>query len=231
MTHPSYRTSPGVGDVISQSIALLRRRPGLFFGLGAVAAGITVLASIAMLAIGAAGWSSFTLAAARLDIGRMIELMLTWLGIVLALSGLAGLLGLLVSGMVVRLSRDTLAERRPSLPELFAAVPGFAARVLPLAVAGAVLYAAAVSLIFLPIVPALSTLGVSRPDPEALGGGILLMVLLLLVFGLVLIFFGVRLLYLIQVVALEELGWMAAVRRAWSLTSGSSGAPSAPCWW
>ena len=123
MTHPAYRTSPGVGDVISQSVAMLRRRPGLFFGLGGVAAGVTVLATIAMLAIGAAGWTSFTLAAARMDISRMVELLLTWVGVVLVFSALAGLGGGLGGGLLVRLSRHTLAGRRPPLSEPFACLP------------------------------------------------------------------------------------------------------------
>lgn len=221
MTHVSYRPSPGVGDVISQSFALLRQRPGLYFGLGAAAAVAVVLSTIAMLAVAGMGWPSFVMALVRQDLGRVGQLLFTWLGIVMAASLVAGLVGLLVSGMLVRLSGESLNGRQPTLSGLIGTVAGFAKRILPLAVLGVVAYLVVVGIVLLPMLMSLGTLAGPYPEPEAIGAGVLISMLLMLPVSILAVFFGVRLLYLVQVVSIEEAGGMAALRRAWALTSGA----------
>ena len=220
MTQPPYRPSPGVGDVISQTFALLRRRPGLHFGLGAAAAVVVALSTIAMLAVAGLGWPSLVMAAVRQDLERIGQLLLTWFVIAMAGSLVAGLVNLLINGMLVRLSGESLNGQQPTLASLLAAVGGFAARILPLALLWGVAYLAAVGIVLLPMMLSLGTLAGPYPDPQAVGTGVLLTLLLMLPVSVLAIFVGVRLLYLVQVVSLEAAGGMAALRRAWSLTSG-----------
>lgn len=219
--HPSYRPNPGIGDVISQSLGLLRRRPGLFFGLGAVSALAALLSGIAMVAIAGMGWVPFIMAVARQDLARVGELLLAWFGIVLAGGLVAGIVSLLVVGLLTRLAGDSLTGKQPTLPELLRTLGGFARRMLPLAALGVVAYLVATGLLLLPMARGISTLADPFPDTEALGFGILISVLLFLPISLLAVFLGVRLLYLTQVVSLEELGWTTALRRAWSLTRGA----------
>ncbi len=221
MTHLSYRPSPGIGDVIAQSFALLRRRPGLFFGLGAATAAATLLSTVVMLAIAATGWAAFIMAAARQDIARVGELLLAWLGIVLLVSLAAGLIGVLVAGLLVRLAGESLNQKDPTLSDLLRTLGGFVRRMLPLAALGVVAYLVGMGLMLLPLASAMGTLGDPAPDAEAIGLGVLISMLLLVPVSLLAIFVGVRLLYLVQVVSLEELGWLDALRRAWSLTAGA----------
>lgn len=221
MTHVPYPASPGVGDVISQSFKLLRQRPGLYFGLGAVSAGATLLGSLAMLAVAATGWSSFLMAAARLSVARVAELAGMWAVVVGAISLLIGLVALLVSAMLIRLTAESLAGLRPSLADLFGVLGGFARRILPLAVLGVVAYVVVFGLALLPMWLGMSSLAQASPDIEAIGAGLAISLLLLLPASLAAIFVGVRLLYVTQVVAQEELAWIAALRRAWGLTSGA----------
>ncbi|MCW5951327.1 MAG: hypothetical protein KIT69_03615, partial [Propionibacteriaceae bacterium] len=222
MTHQaSYRPSPGIGDVISQSFALLRRRPGLYFGLGAAAMAAGVISTIAMLAIAATGWPTFVMAMVRQDLGRVAQLLLAWLGIVLAGSLIAGVVGLLISGMLVRLSGEGLNDRQPTLSGLMGTVGGFAGRILPLAALGVLAYLAAMALVLLPMLASMGTLGDPYPDPEPIVSGVLISMLLMLPVSVLAIFLGVRLLYLVQVVSLEEAGGMTALRRAWALTAGA----------
>lgn len=221
MTHPSYRSAPGVGDVISQTFVLLRRRPGLFFGLGAVAGAASLLAGLAMVATLWWGWTPFVMAVARMAWDRIGQLAIGWLAIVAVVSLLVGVITVLVGGLLIRLTRDTLEGRRPTPAELLRPLGGFAARMLPLLAVGAVLYVALMALFVLPLAPGLSTLAEPYPDSEAIGLGIGIAVLMLLVATPVAVFLGVRLLYLVQVVAVEEIGGIAALRRSWRLTAGA----------
>lgn len=221
MTSAPYPASPGLGDVFSQSFKALGRRPGLYFGLGAAVAATTLLGSYAMLVVAASGWSSFVMAAARLDLARVLELAAGWIGVSAAIALLVGLVAVLVTGMLVRLTADTVAGRRPSLAELFGLLGGFAPRILPLAALGTLAYVAVFGVALLPLWLGLGSLATGRPDAEAIGAGAALSALLLLPAGVVVIFAGVRLLYVVQVVAQEELAWLAALRRAWRLTSGA----------
>lgn len=221
MTQPLYRSSSSVGDVFSRSFALLRRRPGLFFGLGAVSAGGSLLVGLLALGLLWSQWQNLMMAAAVQNWERLGYLAGTWLVLVLAGSAVVGVLSILVMGMLTRLTRDTDQERHPSFGELLATVGGFAGRMLPLAVAGMVLYLLATALVFGPMLPGMLALAEPNPDPATLGGGILLAMLLLVVLGVVGIFLGIRLLYLVPVVALEELRWTTALRRAWKLTAGA----------
>ena len=221
MTHASYRPNPGVGDVISQSFTLLRGRPGLYFGLGAASAVAMVLGTIAMLAVAGMGWPAFVMAVVRQDLGRIGQLLFLWLGIVLVASLIAGLIGLVVSGMLVRLSGESLNQRKPTLSDLIGTIGGFVLRILPLVVLGLVVYLVAFGLVLTPMLLSLGTLGDLNPDPEAIASGVLISMLLMLPVGVLAVFVGVRLLYVIPVISLEEAGGMTALRRAWALTGGA----------
>jgi hypothetical protein len=180
-----------------------------------------VLGTIAMLAVAGMGWPAFVMAVVRQDLGRIGQLLFLWLGIVLVASLIAGLIGLVVSGMLVRLSGESLNQRKPTLSDLIGTIGGFVLRILPLVVLGLVVYLVAFGLVLTPMLLSLGTLGDLNPDPEAIASGVLISMLLMLPVGVLAVFVGVRLLYVIPVISLEEAGGMTALRRAWALTGGA----------
>ncbi len=217
--YPAARPSLGLGDVLSESFGILRRRPGLALGLSAIPGVASLVLALALVAVMISTWLPAMFAAMAGDLTTLGGAVIGWLGLAIIGSLAVGLLQVYVVGLLTVLSRETLHGNRPSFGEVRAAARGFMGRVIPLVLLGAVAYLAMTAVVLLPLISGLSTLG-SDPSGQTAAGGVVLSVLAIFPMLLVVVFVVVKLAYLMPVVAIERQGAMAGLRRAWALTSG-----------
>ena len=209
----------GLGEVLSESFGVLRRRPGMALGLSAIPTLATLAVSLVLVSAIVAAWLPLMLAVMTGDLSALLGTLGGWMAL-----GLVGSLVVLaaqiyVVGLLTVLSRETVHGRRPGFADLRGALRGYPARVAPLALLAVVAYLVVFAVVLAPMLPGLLSLP-TDPNSDALAGGVLLSLALMFPALIALYFVVIRLVYVVPVVALEGQGGMAALRRSWGLTSG-----------
>ncbi|MDO5287724.1 MAG: glycerophosphoryl diester phosphodiesterase membrane domain-containing protein, partial [Actinomycetia bacterium] len=215
----------GLGQVLSLTFAIFRRRLGLFLGLAALPTGVALGLGLLL------GIVTFGVSGSLVAGGSPVEALSTVLlmvgGGLLVLTVVVAVLQVYVQGLMATATRETMEHRYPSFAELRQAGSGFLGRFLPVYLLLGLAAALLVSLSALPGV--LATMSFFRAvvaspyrTPEGLvrqlGGGLLLSALLMLVAYLVIALVGVKLAFMVPVAACEGLGGTAILKRSWELT-------------
>lgn len=206
-----------LGEVVAGSFRALRRRPGLYLGL--TLAGVAILA-VVLLVVGGAlllslrGTIGSDLAARP---GPAVVALLVLLGIGVVA---AGLVQAKTTGMMA-LATKQLADGRPvTLEGLWRGTRGFLPRLVLL---GVCLYGAVTAVVVV-IVLGLALAAAGAADGSGSGSGAAVAVLLaFLAFAAlapVAVYFYVRWLFTLPVLAIEGTGAFAALGRSWRLTAG-----------
>ncbi len=211
----------GLGQVLSLTFAIFRRRLGLFLGLAALPTGVALGLGLLLGAV------TFGVAGSRSPVEALGTVLLMVGGGVLVITVVVAVLQVYVQGLMATATRETMEHRYPSFAELRQAGSGFLGRFLPVYLLLGLAAALLVSLSALPGV--LATMSFFRAvvagpyrTPEGLvrqlGGGLLLSALLMLVAYLVIALVGVKLAFMVPVAACEGLGGTAILKRSWELT-------------
>lgn len=222
----------GLGDVFTATFSVFRRRTGMFLGLTALQ--LVVSSVVAMIPIGIAGAVVVGQVATLgyLRASRVLELVWTIAVVICAgilLAGLvAGAISLYFSGLIIVCAHEATQQRFPKVDELRRLSRGFVWRMLPLYLLGGALYTVGVLFAMIPMGVSLfqmavtmSSRGGAQSDAgfvASLFGAILLSLFLIIVVAVVAFVIEVKLAYVLQVCALENLSGMAALKRAWGLT-------------
>lgn len=209
----------GLGEVLSESFGVLRRRPGMALGLSAIPTLGTLAVSLVLVGALMAAWLPLILALMSGDLSTLLGALGGWiaLGVVGSLLVLAA--QVYVVGLLTVLGRETVHGRRPGFGELRAALRGYPARVVPLVLLAVLAYIVVFAVVLAPMLPGFLSLP-ADPNSEAMAGGVLLSMALMFPALILLYFVVIRLVYVVPVLAIEREGGMAALRRAWGLTSG-----------
>lgn len=224
-----------LGDVFGGTFRLLKLRPGMVLALGVLPAVLSGLLSVAVigavavvvLAVALPMFDPFadTAApsfAALFGIGALAVIALA------VVSVLIGVLWIRFQGMIVALTMETVAGRRPGFDELWDRTRGMIGRVLVLVVI-AVAVVAAIGLLVMAwfawlIVSVVSSISAGG-GPEGIAGlfagSIFVFVVGYLLLLAAAIFLSVRLYPLLPVLAVEAGSGLDSVRRAWGLTRGA----------
>ncbi len=209
----------GLGEVLSESFGVLRRRPGLALGLSAIPTLAALGVSLVLVGSLVAAWLPLMLAVMSGDLTGFVGAIGGWMALVAVGSLVVVAAQVYVVGLLTVLSRETVHGRRPGFAELRAALRGYPARVAPLVLLALVAYVAVFAVVLAPMLAGVLALP-TDPDSDAFAGGVLLSLALMFPALISLYFVVVRLVYVVPVLALEGQGGMAALRRAWGLTSG-----------
>ncbi len=212
-----------LGQAISSTIDIVKRRFGLFVGLAAlplVAGAVVMLVAVAAIGVfvyqAIMSGDSFTPAA---QIGAPLAWGLVFLG--LALFAVA-LLQIKLNGMIVLLAYETSQGRHPSFHDLNAGTRGIVLRALPVVLAftaGAVVALGVVSAaLFAPLVAGVRS-GSGSSSDAAIAGVVGLLMLVYLAAGIGALYFGTRWLYFSPALAIEGRGGFSSLGRSWALTA------------
>jgi len=212
---PMLRPSPlDISGLFAGSLEALKRRLGLF-ALLALAPSILLLILLFVAAlIGGGGFAAGTQNSITFAI-ILVSLLLLVGSIVVALFQLKSL------GMMTLAAYEIAQDQRPDFKGLLSRTKGFLPRLAP--VIGIVIGIVIVVNLFLVGISyaTLNNLNTRVDVYNAMFALVGIFSLLFLVSIPVLIFLGIKFLYLVPAVTLEERGGIDALKRSWNLTKGS----------
>ncbi len=225
----------GVGEVVSNSIKILRSRLGVFVGLALLPLGFLFATMVAAVVVFLVFGGVAMMSAITVGSSRAIERAMTSALVGLVVSGLLYTVGTIGYSLMVIVAQgrmtvatiDALEGRASSMGSLRSATPGLLGRSAGLFGLGCLAYVAVMTVFGLVLffMSALGAVGMSNTrssSAQALGGlmgvAVVVMYVALLVGA---VFFGVKLLYVIPVMAAEGRGPVEAIKRSWALTGRS----------
>lgn len=221
----------GLGDVFSTTFSIFRRRARTLLGLSALELLAVVLSMVPMVVAFASLLPLLVPALNRPgafpDFSGLLVPLLVSQTVTLVLGLVAGVVQTYLDGLMVLTADQAMQQQLPSFAQVRQLGSGLARRVVGLYVLA---YVAVFVVVGIAMVPGmmgvvrLATSGSSMKNDTAMMtalSSIIATYLLLGVFGLVATVFAVRLIYVLQALAVERLGARPALRRAWSLTKGS----------
>ena len=207
-----------LGPMLSTSFAVVRHRLGLFAGLALIPAAVIVVSTVVFWVAYAAGL--LAMISGRFYSPGAIASALVGIVVVILLIGVAGGLATMwAAALMVRLAHETMAGRRPGFAELRQANRGFLGRMVPAYLLLLVASIGAGLVVMLPVI--LGAVAGSRSSGSGMvaASGISALLMVALYVGAFVA--EVKLVYLVQVTALEGQGGMAALKRSWGVTSGA----------
>jgi hypothetical protein len=225
----------GVGDVVSNSIKIMRSRLGVFLGLALLPLGFLFATMVAAVVVFLVFGGVAMMSAITVGSSRAIERAMATALVGMVVSGLLYTVGTIGYSLMVIVAQgrmtvatiDALEGRASSMGSLRSATPGLVGRSAGLFGLGCLAYVAVMTVFGLVmfVVSALGAAGMSNSrssSAQALGGlmgvAVVVMYVALLVGA---VFFGVKLLYVIPVMAAEGRGPVDAIKRSWALTGRS----------
>ncbi len=221
----------GLSDVLGTTMAVFRRRLGLFLALAAVplvGSLVVVLILYAIIFVGAIG--VFAQLGSTPSTGQIAGIIGVGFVVYLVMALAIGLVNAYAQGLMVNAARETMEHRYPSLSQVRELTRGFLGRyvgVYLLLTAGAMV---GVFAVFLPVLGGLvAAIGASMSGSRAASddaltamlAGIGVSMLLYLVFIVVAAIIGIRTIFMAPITAVEGLSGMAILKRSWALTRGS----------
>jgi hypothetical protein len=239
MSAASVKIAPspmGLGDIFTTTFSVFRRRIGAFLGLTALQQLITVVLIVVPMVVATVvliGQLISLDSSGALDSMSTLRTVATTMGIMMLVivlaSVVAGMISLYFTGIMITCANEATQQRFPTVSQLRTLSKGFFGRFVLLYVAAMLLYGLAIAVAMLPMgfgmarVFSLTSSGMSGTDFEnqllaTMVGGLLLSWLLLALVVAAAFVVEVKLAYVMQVCALEDLSGMAALRRAWDIT-------------
>jgi len=204
-----------IGDLFASVFTVFKQRFGLLILIMVAPTVLLAVATVVPFLAVIPAISAFTLQD-RQAIAALIVVGVVMLLLVLA----APLLQLKAQAMTVAATYEVGQGQRPTFGSLLSSTKGFLPRIFPLVL---LLFAAvlvAYGLIFGGV--ALIAMGSRGGNSEALAAGtVALMILLVIALVPVVLFLSVKLLYVVPVITIEELGPIASLKRSWALTKGA----------
>lgn len=221
-----FAASPmGVGDVMSSTFSILRSRIGLFIGLALIPQAVTLVGVVALtipLAIVLVPIFLNAMSGAMPDPAVLLVPIAGFFGGLVVLTILSYVATIKANGMGIAAAQALATGERPSFSQLSARTKGIVGRTVGLILLGLVIWIVVAIIVSIPTVLGMSAMAAAGSNDQgaatAAGAGILVSMLLIGVGSLVAFLITVKLLYLLPVLALEGLGGIAALKRAWHLT-------------
>ncbi|HQE32522.1 MAG TPA: glycerophosphoryl diester phosphodiesterase membrane domain-containing protein [Propionibacteriaceae bacterium] len=230
MPTPLAQHPYGVGDVASNTFAILKRQWRLFAGLTllpiAFLLGVLVVGIAGFVTLGGAG----VLAAVFSGSSRAVDRALAGMGAAMAVAVIAYvvalvgymLLSLVAQGRMSVATVEAVEGRTSSMASTKQATPGLLGRSAGLVGIGIAIYVAAV-LVFGLVVGLFAVVGAALAQrangAEAIIGLIVMVLYLAFIVGL--LFIGVKLLYTIPIMGVEGKSPIDAMKESWSITRGA----------
>jgi hypothetical protein len=222
MLQPTPLLRPGpndLSDLFSGSFAVLKARFGTFALITLIpvllvmGAGIAMLVSLAALLPDLINLRN----GGQLSPGPVVVLVIV--GVVMLF--VQPLLSLKATAMMTAGTYETAQGQVPTVGSLWRGTKGFVLRILPLLVIFVLIIGALYLLMAVAIVGVASASALGDSSEAASGLVALLMLVGMLVALPVAIFIGVKLIYLVPVLAIEKPSGFAGLKRAWTLTTGA----------
>lgn len=202
-------------DLFRASVAILRRRLGLFIAIAALPIAVAFVAAFVVGGVLAAGYT----AAAAGAVGWLASPLVGAAAVLLIMGLVILAFQVKAVGMMIAGTSATVGGESPSFHGIWRASRGYLRRMAPVLVLGLLL------VVMLGVSPTLAfAVGAGWSgqggDAQVLGG---LLVALLVVVAVVVaaVWVGIRLLYLQHTVALERAGSLSAFGRSWTMTRGA----------
>ncbi len=222
MLQPTPLLRPGpndLSDLFSGSFAVLKARFGTFALITLIpvllvmGAGIAMLVSLAALLPDVANLRN----GGQLSPGPVVGLVIV--GVVMLL--VQPLLSLKATAMMTVGTYETAQGQVPTVGGLWRGTKGFVLRILPLLLIFVLIIVVFYLLLAVAVAGVASAAALGDSSEAASGLVVLLLLLGMLVALPVAIFVGVKLIYLVPVLAIEKPSSFAGFKRAWTLTTGS----------
>ncbi len=204
-----------IGDLFASVFTVFKQRFGLLILImvapAALIAAVTTVMFLGLIPVMAAAFNRDMPPVAAI-------IVLVVAGVLLAIA--SPLVQLKAQAMTVAATYEIGQGQRPSFTSLLSSTKGFLPRIFPLLL----LMLAAIIVVYGLIIGAVAliAMGSRGSQPEAAAAGaVALMILLMIALVPVVLYLSVKLLYVVPVIAIEELGPIAALKRSWALTKGA----------
>ena len=205
-----------LGDVLSAAFSLYGRRFGQLVVIALIAALVglgAAVAAVVLIGVGAVGlMRTATDSVPELD-GTIVGLLVAGVLLVLVLSMLAALVQIKCEGMIALAGRDMEDGRASTVGDLWRRTRGMAGRALVL-----VLLLALVVFVVSALIGAIA-LWMSSAGESGTSVGVLALTMIALV--LAMLYLQTRLAFVLQTLAIEGAGPLAALGRSWRTTHGA----------
>lgn len=208
-----------LGDVFGLSFQVMRRSWRPLVAITVVGSFLSGLIVLGAVGIGAAVLVSQMSMASRYDPSQWMVVIPVVIGVWLLAVALAGAVSLGVTVHLSAVSSVSIDGHRPAWSAARPLLRGFWGRAVALLALYALAVAATIGVVLVPMLVSIAA-AVNGDDPSIMAAGALGTFALAAVVAVLWLWVGLRLVYVLPVLAMEGVGGMTALRRSWDLTAG-----------